>query len=55
MHFKDVNAREPTYGWADHEVERATREPALQQEDTGMVPESELQSDSSGSVIIIYK
>ncbi|XP_042607848.1 acyl-CoA-binding domain-containing protein 4 isoform X1 [Cyprinus carpio] len=43
----DVNAREPTYGWADHEVERATREPALQQEDTGMVPESELQSDSS--------
>uniref|UniRef100_A0A671NND2 Acyl-CoA binding domain containing 4 n=1 Tax=Sinocyclocheilus anshuiensis TaxID=1608454 RepID=A0A671NND2_9TELE len=43
----DVNAREPTYGWADHEVERATQEPALQQEDTGMVPESELQSEST--------
>uniref|UniRef100_A0A672QI88 Acyl-CoA binding domain containing 4 n=1 Tax=Sinocyclocheilus grahami TaxID=75366 RepID=A0A672QI88_SINGR len=43
----DVNAREPTYGWADHEVEKATQEPALQQEDTGMVPESELQSEST--------
>lgn len=55
MHFKDGNAREPTYGWGDHEVERETQEPALQQEYTEMVPESQLQSDSAGSVVIMYK
>ncbi|XP_052466713.1 acyl-CoA-binding domain-containing protein 4 isoform X1 [Carassius gibelio] len=43
----DGNAREPTYGWGDHEVERETQEPALQQEYTEMVPESQLQSDSA--------
>lgn len=43
----DVNAKEATDGWADHEVERATQEPALQLEDTGMVPESELQAEST--------
>ncbi len=55
MHFKDVNAKKPTDGWADHEVERATQELALQLEDTGMVPESELQAESTGSGMIIYK
>ncbi len=55
MHFKDVNAKEPTDGWADHEVERATQKPALQLEGTGMVPESELQAESTGSGIIIYR
>lgn len=43
----DVNAKEPTDGWADHEVERATQKPALQLEGTGMVPESELQAEST--------
>ncbi|XP_073684423.1 acyl-CoA-binding domain-containing protein 4 isoform X2 [Garra rufa] len=43
----DVNVKEPTDGWVDHEVERATQEPSLQQEDTGMVPESELQDEST--------
>lgn len=43
----DVNAKKPTDGWADHEVERATQELALQLEDTGMVPESELQAEST--------
>ncbi|XP_016401079.1 acyl-CoA-binding domain-containing protein 4-like isoform X2 [Sinocyclocheilus rhinocerous] len=43
----DVNAKEPTDGWADHEVERATQEPALQPKDTGMVPESELKAEST--------
>ncbi|XP_043109870.1 acyl-CoA-binding domain-containing protein 4 isoform X2 [Puntigrus tetrazona] len=43
----DVNAGEPTDSWADHEMERATQEPALQLEDRGMIPESELQADST--------
>ncbi|XP_016306040.1 acyl-CoA-binding domain-containing protein 4-like isoform X3 [Sinocyclocheilus anshuiensis] len=40
----DVNAKD---GWADHEVERAIQEPALQPKDTGMVPESELKAEST--------
>ncbi|XP_050980789.1 acyl-CoA-binding domain-containing protein 4 isoform X2 [Labeo rohita] len=43
----DVNAKKTADVWADYEVERATQEPSLHQEDTGMVAESELQAEST--------
>ncbi|XP_051770315.1 acyl-CoA-binding domain-containing protein 4 isoform X2 [Ctenopharyngodon idella] len=43
----DVNTKEPIDGLAEHDVERATQEPALQQEYTETVPDNELQSEST--------
>lgn len=52
---KDVNTKETIDGLAEHDVERATQEPALQLEDTETVPDNELQPESTGSGMVIYK
>ncbi|XP_048035433.1 acyl-CoA-binding domain-containing protein 4 isoform X3 [Megalobrama amblycephala] len=43
----DVNTKEPVDGLAEHDVEKATQERALQQEDTETVPDNELQPEST--------
>ncbi|KAK7134495.1 hypothetical protein R3I93_017803 [Phoxinus phoxinus] len=43
----DVNTKVTINGVAEHDVERTTQEPALQQEDTEMVPDNELQPEST--------
>lgn len=45
--ISDVNTKETIDGLAERDVERATQEPALQQEDTETVPDNELQPEST--------
>ncbi|XP_067285198.1 acyl-CoA-binding domain-containing protein 4 isoform X2 [Pseudorasbora parva] len=45
----DVNTKEPIDGFAEHDVDKTTQEPALQQEDTETVPDNKVQSETTGS------
>jgi len=53
--LKYVNTKETIDGLAEHDVEKPTQDPALQQEDTETVLGNELQPESTGSGMVIYK